>query len=172
VRGNAPQWWPYDEATHPPRVTLSDLIQQPRFESPAQEAVLNVLATESWISKQISDALAQYGVTTAQYNVLRILRGHTAGPMTCSQIGDRLLDRTPDVTRLLARLERAGLVTRTRSEHDRRAVEIALTDAGTTVLTALDTPARMAIERLARDLSDEELVTLSSMLERLRTDQI
>ena len=59
-------------------MTLSDLIQQTRFESPAQEAVLNVIATESWISSQMAEALAAYGVTTAQYNVLRILRGHTA----------------------------------------------------------------------------------------------
>lgn len=152
-------------------MTLSDLIQQPRFESPAQEAVLNVLATESWVSSRMSDALARYGVTTAQYNVLRILRGHTLGPMTCSQIGSRLLDRTPDVTRLLARLERAGLVTRTRAEHDRRAVEVAITDAGRTVLAALDAPARDAIDRLARHLSEGELASLSSLLERLRTDQ-
>ncbi|HEX9952943.1 MAG TPA: MarR family transcriptional regulator [Rubricoccaceae bacterium] len=152
-------------------MTLSDLIQQPRFESPAQEAVLNVLATESWVASRMSDALARYGVTTAQYNVLRILRGHTSGPMTCSQIGSRLLDRTPDVTRLLARLERAGLVTRTRAEHDRRAVEVAITDAGRTVLAALDTPARDAVDRLARHLSEDELATLSSLLERLRSDQ-
>ena len=152
-------------------MTLSDLIQQTRFESPAQEAVLNVLATESWISARMAEALGAYGVTPAQYNVLRILRGAGDAPMTCSQIGDRLLDRTPDVTRLLARLERAGLVSRARAEHDRRAVEVSLTDAGRTVLTALDVPARSAIDRVARHLSEDDLATLSRLLEALRTDQ-
>ena len=153
-------------------MTLSDLIQQTRFESPAQEAVLNVLATESWISARMAEALGAYGVTPAQYNVLRILRGASEAPMTCSQIGDRLLDRTPDVTRLLARLERAGLVSRSRAEHDRRAVEVTLTDAGRTVLVALDTPARAAIDGIARHLSEDDLATLSRLLEALRTDQV
>ncbi len=152
-------------------MTLADLIQQTRFESPAQEAVLNVIATESWVSSRVAAALATFGVTPAQYNVLRILRGHAAGPMTCSQIGGRLLDRTPDVTRLLARLERAGLVSRTRATHDRRAVEVSLTDAGRHVLDALDAPARDAIASVARHLSADELRTLSGLLERLRTDQ-
>ena len=153
-------------------MTLADLIQQTRFESPAQEAILNVIATESWVSSRVAAALAGFGVTPAQYNVLRILRGHAAGPMTCSQIGGRLLDRTPDVTRLLARLERAGLVTRTRAERDRRAVEVALTDAGRHVLAALEAPARDAIAGVAGHLSDDELRTLSRLLERLRTDQV
>ncbi len=152
-------------------MTLSDLIQQTRFESPAQEAVLNILATESWIAARMAEALGAYSVTPAQYNVLRILRGAGDAPMTCSQIGDRLLDRTPDVTRLLARLERAGLVTRTRAERDRRAVEVALTDAGRTVLAALDGPARAAVDGLTRHVSADDLAMLSRLLEALRTDQ-
>ncbi len=152
-------------------MTLSDLIQQSRFESPAQEAILNVIATESWLSGRMTTAFAAHGVTTAQYNVLRILRGHHPEPMTCSQVGSRLLDRTPDVTRLLARLEKAGLLTRTRATTDRRAVEVAITDAGLAVLSALDRPARDEIADVTRHLTDDELATLSLLLERLRTDQ-
>jgi DNA-binding MarR family transcriptional regulator len=153
-------------------VTLADLIQQTRFESPAQEAVLNVLATESWVSGRMAAAFASRGVTPAQYNVLRILRGHHPEPMTCSQIGSRLLDRTPDVTRLLARLERAGLITRTRATYDRRAVEVAITEAGMAVLADLDGPGRAEIEQATRHLSEAELATLSRLLEKLRTDQV
>lgn len=153
-------------------MTLADLIQQPRFESPAQEAVLNVLATESWLSGRMAAAFASRGVTPAQYNVLRILRGHHPEPMTCSQVGGRLLDRTPDVTRLLTRLERAGLITRARATHDRRAIEVAITDAGLAVLDGLDGPARTEVEQTTRHLSDAELATLSGLLEKLRQDQV
>lgn len=152
-------------------MTLSDLIQQTRFESPAHEAVLNVFATESWLSGLMAAAFADHGVTPAQFNVLRILRGHRPEPMTCSQIGGRLLDRTPDVTRLLARLERAGLVSRCRATHDRRAVEVSITEAGLAMLDRLDGPARDEIARAARHLSCDEMRTLSGLLERLRQDQ-
>lgn len=152
-------------------MTLSDLIQQTRFESPAHEAVLNVFATEAWLSGRLAAAFADHGVTPSQFNVLRILRGHRPAPMTCSQIGNRLLDRTPDVTRLLARLERAGLVSRCRATHDRRAVEVSITEAGLAVLDRLDVPARDEVAHAARHLSGDELRTLSGLLERLRQDQ-
>ena len=91
--------------------------------------------------------------------------------MTCSQVGSRLLHRTPDVTRLLARLEKAGLLTRTRATTDRRAVEVAITEAGLVLLSELDGPARGEIAAVTRHLTDDELATLSSLLERLRADQ-
>ncbi|MGB3544504.1 MarR family winged helix-turn-helix transcriptional regulator [Rubrivirga sp.] len=153
-------------------MTLGELIQQSRFASPAQEAVLNVLATASWVSSEISSALAPHGVTQAQYNVLRILRGRHPGNYACSEISERLLDRTPDVTRLLVRLESRGLVHRKRAEHDRRVVEVEITDAGLEVLSALDAPVQGAIDQTTAHLSEVELETLSQLLERLRTDQV
>lgn len=150
---------------------LADLIQQPHFASPAQEAVLNVIATESWANGAIAAALAPHGLTTAQYNVLRILRGSHPQPRTCSEVGCRLLDRTPDVTRLLDRLERMGLVSRQRAEHDRRVVEVTITERAAALLDGLDAPVADAIEGLARHLSADELRTLSGLLEKMRTDQ-
>lgn len=152
-------------------MTLADLIQQDRFASPAQEAALNVLATASWISGEMAAALAPYGVTQAQYNVLRILRGRHPDRYTCSEIGERLLDRTPDVTRLLVRLEARGLLRRQRAEHDRRVVEVEITPEGLDVLGRLDAPVQDTIERVGRHLSDDELGALSALLETLRTDQ-
>ncbi len=153
-------------------MTLGDLIQQPRFASPAQEAVLNVFATSSWITSEIQAALSPHGVTQAQFNVLRILRGKHPDHYACSEIAERLLDRTPDVTRLLVRLESRGLIRRQRAEHDRRVVEVEITDAGLDVLSALDAPVQDSIDRTAAHLSDDELRTLSELLERLRTDQV
>lgn len=149
---------------------LSDLIQQAQFETLAQEAVLNVMVTETYLTSRLASVFADGGVTPAQFNVLRILRGAGA-PLTCSQVGERLIDRTPDVTRLLARLEKAGLVSRARSTQDRRAVEVSVTPAGLDVLARLDGPAHDEIERLGRHLSADDLATLSRLLEALRRDQ-
>ena len=152
-------------------MTLTDLIQQTRFASPAQEALLNVFATDSWASGEIAAAVAPHGITQAQYNVLRILRGRHPESYACSEVACRLLDRTPDVTRLLARLEKEGLVARRRGEHDRRVVEVEITPAGLGVLDELDEPVRRTTRRLTRLLTGDELRTLSRLLEKMRIDQ-
>ncbi len=152
-------------------MTLAELIQQSQFATPAHEAVLNVVATDAWISGELSGALSSFDITRAQYNVLRILRGGLPEPYTCSDIASRLLDRMPDVTRLLARLEASGLVSRQRAEHDRRVVEVSITEQGLALLARLDAPVEAAIERMTTHLSNRELATLSSLLDKLRTDQ-
>ena len=152
-------------------MTLSDLIQQTTFDAPHTESLLNVIVTASWIESEIGAALAPHGVTHSQYNVLRILRGRHPDCYTCSDIGSRLLDRTPDVTRLLVRLEQRGLLHRQRAEHDRRVVQVTLSDAGLALLADLDEPVREVGQRIGQHLSDEEHRTLSALLERMRTDQ-
>lgn len=153
-------------------MTLADLIQQTRFASPAQEAVLNVVATASWVTSEIQDTLTPHGITHAQFNVLRILRGRHPDPYTCSQIAERLLDRTPDVTRLLVRLERNGWVDRQRDENDRRVVRVSITETGLNLLQMLDAPIEATLDRITEHLSSDELERLSGLLERLRTNQV
>lgn len=152
-------------------MTLAELIQQPTFASPAQETILNVFATDSWAGGEISAALAPHGITQAQYNVLRILRGHHPERYTCSDIASRLLDRTPDVTRLLIRLEKRGLIARQRSSHDRRVVEVSITQEGLDLLDALDAPVERTMDRLTQHLTLDEQTELSRLLEKMRTDQ-
>lgn len=151
---------------------LSELIRQDRFASPGHEALLNVIVTGSWVTGELAATMTPFGVTPAQYNVLRILKGSHPGRMTCSEIGVRLLDRTPDVTRLLNRLEKARLITRTRSRTDRRVVRVGITEAGRELLERMDPAVEAIQERLSRHLTDDELRSLSDLLERLRTDQI
>jgi DNA-binding MarR family transcriptional regulator len=150
---------------------LSELIKQDQFRSPGQEAVLNVIVTSSWFLSEIGNALSPFGITPAQYNVLRILRGSHPDRMMCSAVGERLLDRTPDVTRLLNRLERAGHVERRRASHDRRVVEVNITQSGLELLDKVDGIIKRLQEQLTRHLSDEEHLQLSDILERMRTDQ-
>jgi DNA-binding MarR family transcriptional regulator len=152
-------------------LTLRELIKQDRFSSPSQEALLNLFATSSWAWSRVTAALAPYGITPAQYNVLRILRGVYPGHHKCSDVGARLVDRTPDVTRLLDRIEREGWVERRRSREDRRIVEVAITRAGLALLDQVDGPAERALVDLAEHLSPREIDTLIGLLEKLRTDQ-
>lgn len=152
-------------------MNLRKLIKQPTFNSPSQEALLNVMVTNSWIVGELSSAMAPYGVTPVQYNVLRILRGSHPDLMTCTEIGERMLDRTPDVTRLLDRLERAELIDRGRAEHDRRVVEVGITKAGIDLLDRMEDDVAATQRRVTRHLSDAELRQLSTMLDTLRSDQ-
>jgi DNA-binding MarR family transcriptional regulator len=150
---------------------LAELIKQDRFASAAQEAMFNVMVTSSWLFGEMAGAMAPYDVTPAQYNVLRILRGSHPTTLTCSAIGERLLDRTPDVTRLLNRLEQRDLIRRERAGYDRRVVEVAITRKGLDLLARMQDDVQAATARLTGHLSDDEHRLLSDLLERLRTDQ-
>lgn len=150
---------------------LSALIKQEHFRSPSQEAMLNIIVTSSWIMNELATTMAPYGITPAQYNVLRILQGSAPQTLSCSELGERLLDRTPDVTRLLNRLQRSGLIRRERAEHDRRIVEVGITEEGQALIERMEKEMQATERHLMEHLSEEELSHLSQLLDRLRTDQ-
>lgn len=150
---------------------LSELIKQSRFASPAQESMLNIMVTSSWLTGELAAAMAEFGITPAQYNVLRILHGSHPETLTCTDISERLLDRTPDVTRLLNRLERNGLIQRARAEHDRRVVEVCITEEGAELLARMSPEVDAIQDHITRHLSDDEHRQLSALLERLRAEQ-
>lgn len=152
-------------------MNLREYIKQDNFLSPGHEAMLNVMVTSSWILSKLSAEMAPFGVTPAQYNVLRILRGSHPAKMPCSEIGNRLLDRTPDVTRLLNRLEKVGLVSRERASYDRRVVQVGITDEGRELLKRLDPVVAACQDDVAAGLNDDELKLLSGLLDRMRRTQ-
>lgn len=94
-------------------------LRQERFESPTQEALLNLMVAGEYVRERMERLCVAWGITPSQYNVLRILRGAPDGHPRC-EIARRMIDRAPDVTRLVDRLERRGLVERDRSAADRR----------------------------------------------------
>jgi DNA-binding MarR family transcriptional regulator len=148
--------------------TLSDRLKQPRFVSAAQEAMLGVMVTNSWFMGELTAAMAPFGITPSQYNVLRILRGSHPEELSCSEVGVRLIDRTPDVTRLLGRLEKSGLVTRERASHDRRVVEVRITEKGLELLGSMDDSVDQITARLTDNLTTDEHAHLSRLLDKLR----
>lgn len=107
---------------------------------PAQEAFVAILRAADSLTHEPAALLKQHGLTAPQYNVLRILRGAGAAGLRCGDVGARMIQREPDITRLLDRLERRGLITRSRARDDRRVVHAAITPAGLELLGRLDKP--------------------------------
>ena len=108
------------------------------FESPVEEAMLNLMVAADHVRARLDRVCADFRITTGQYNVLRILRGaHPDGHPRC-EIAARLIEKAPDVTRLVDRLETQGLVERDRSEEDRRLSLTRITKKGLGVLDKMD----------------------------------
>jgi DNA-binding MarR family transcriptional regulator len=148
---------------------LQQEIRQTRpFELIEEEAVLNILRTAEVLQQAIADFLKGFELSPVQYNVLRILRGAGPAGATCSQIGERLLTRDPDITRLLDRMEARGLLVRERSRTDRRAVITRVSAAGLALLDRLDEPVRAMNQSKMEKFSRGELAALIAGLERVR----
>src|SRR5438552_14598099 len=116
-----------------------ELKKKQPFESPEQEAALNVLRTSDRLQIRFARLVREHGLTPSQYNVLRILRGE-GKPLPILEIAARTITVVPGITGLIDRLERAGLVRRVRCETDRRVIYVALADRGAAALAALDEP--------------------------------
>lgn len=152
--------------------TIADVLKQAKpFASPEQEALLGLLMAtarlnEPWVKVLKSTA----SLTGSQYNVLRILRGSHPARLACSDIASRMIDRDPDVTRLLDRLEKRGLVKRARSRTDRRVVEIGITAKGLQVVGGLDPQAQRMPKALLGHLGPDRLRQLTRLLETIIAD--
>jgi DNA-binding MarR family transcriptional regulator len=150
------------------RQLREEIPQQKPFESLEQEAVLNVLHTADVLLQRITAVLKPFKLSHSQYNVLRILRG--AGPegLACREIGERMITRDPDITRLLDRLEARGLLTRTRDQKDRRVITARITPEGGRLLEALDQPIAEVDRQPLQHLGEQRLRTLIQLLELAR----
>ncbi len=145
-----------------------EIRQKAPFASLEQEVFLNVVRTAATLEHSLAEGLKEYGLTPTQYNVLRILRGAGSRGLCRSEIGDRMLNPVPDVTRLLDRLVDGGLAARTRDSADRRFVRAQITREGLEVLAELDAPVRTLHEEQLGHLDATELRALVGLLEAAR----
>jgi DNA-binding MarR family transcriptional regulator len=144
-------------------------IRQPKpFRSLEAEAYLNLLRTATALLGEFVELLRPHELTQPQYNVLRILRGAAEAGLPSGEIGDRMVSREPDMTRLLDRMEARGLVVRQRGPADRRVVTARITAEGRRLVDALDAPVEAMHARQLGHLPEEELRTLTALLERAR----
>ena len=138
------------------------------FDCPEQEACLNLLRTLDHVEGAFARLLAEHHISGPQYNVLRILRGHGGEGVPTSVILGEMVTRMPDVTRLVDRLEQAGLARRRRTPEDRRLVLVQITRAGLDLLARLDRPVVELHRRLLGHLSRPELEQLNALLVKAR----
>jgi len=134
-----------------------------------EEAFVNLLRTADVLMQGVAETLKPLGLSPTQYNVLRILRGAEPTGLVCREIGERMITRDPDVTRLLDRLEDRGLVARTRGREDRRVITTRITDDGLQVVGKLETPIADLHARQLGHLGAARLRTLIDLLERARS---
>jgi DNA-binding MarR family transcriptional regulator len=151
-----------------PKTMREELKQAKPFGSLEQEAMLSIARSAAVLEHGLADALRDFGVTQAQYNVLRILRGAGSAGLCRYEIRDRLIAQVPDVTRLLDRLEDQGLVGRERDTGDRRVVTTMITRKGQTLLAQIDAPLADFHRRQLGHLSRAKLRTLIDLLAEAR----
>lgn len=153
-----------------PFLSVQQAIKQERaFRSRSEEAMIALLLTVESVRWPMQDLMTKHGeLTPQQYNVLRILRG--AGPkgLPTLDIGERMIERTPGITRLLDRLEAKQLVERDRSNADRRQVICRITATGKALLKKLDRPVDALNEAAMGDLGTSELAELIRLLDKVR----
>lgn len=132
-----------------------------------QELTTAVLRTADALRRRIAATLSPHGITSQQYNVLRILRGVHPDSLPTLEVGARMIEQTPGITRLLDRLETAGLVRRERGGNDRRLVECRITAAGRTLLARLDGPVDEINRQAVRGIPAQERSSLLQMLSQM-----
>ncbi|MDX2120503.1 MAG: MarR family transcriptional regulator [Gemmatimonadota bacterium] len=148
-------------------MSVKERLRQARFRSPSQEAMMSLLVAALHLKCRLEAVCGRAGVTHDQYNVLRILRGVYPGGHPRYEIALRLVDRAPDVTRLLDRLARQGLIKRYRAEGDRRLSLARITDRGLALLDRLDGPIDALTSTVAAPLRPPELAQLTDLCSRL-----
>jgi DNA-binding MarR family transcriptional regulator len=130
---------------------------------PEEAAFLELLRTTDMLSRGLVKVLKFEDLSGTQYNVLRILRGLPAG-LACGEIASRMITRDPDITRLLDRLEKRGLISRCRETKDRRMVMARITPEGLKLLARLDEPVQAAHRKQLGHLGRERLRALTELL--------
>lgn len=151
-----------------PSSLQEELKQTKPFASLEQEALLSIVRTSAQLTDRMELFLRPYGVTVTQYNVLRILRGAEPGGLCRNELRDRMLTRMPDVTRLLDRMEEAGLVERARDNEDRRMVSSRITKRATQLLATLDPLVAENEKHFFSGISEGRIQTLIDVLDAVR----
>jgi len=142
-------------------------IKQSKFKNENQKMLINILFTSGWLSAKHSSNLKPHGISTQQFNILRILRGQHPKPATVNLLIDRMLDKNSNASRLVEKLRLKKLVERAVCPEDRRAVNVIITQKGLDLLTELDKEETNHIKEL-KNLSEKEAEQINFLLDKLR----
>ena len=145
-----------------------EIRQNKPFQSREEETFLNLGRTYEFLQQRVAELLRRHQLTPTQYNMLRILRGAAPQGLTCSQATERMLSPDPDITRLLDRMEARGLISRDRTEEDRRVVITRITDRGLELTKQIDVPLHHLLKQCLGRVGQQRLKELIDVLEALR----
>ncbi len=145
----------------------AEIHQTKPFATLEEELLVSLLRTTDVLRERFEEACREFNLSMTQYNVLRILRGAEPKGRTCGEIGERMIAREPDVTRLLMRMEKAGLIRRTRNGQDRRVVMTRITGAGLKLLDEME-PHLRQIGGLLRPIGERKIEKTLRLLDAVR----
>lgn len=145
-----------------------EIRQKTPFSGIEEEALLNLVRTSDFLQRAFQQKTRNWGVTSTQYNVLRILRGAQPDGLQCAAIGARMVAAEPDITRLLGRLKTLKLIKQHRDQKDRRVVWTQISEAGLKLLREMDPLIRKLPSSLLGHMSKEELSEMVRLLELAR----
>jgi DNA-binding MarR family transcriptional regulator len=136
---------------------------KPPVSSAEEQTLLELVRTTELLSQGPVELIKREDLSRTQYNVLRILRGAPDG-LSCGEIGERMITKDPDITRLLDRLDKRHLISRTREPQDRRTVVTRITSAGLAMLARLDEPLQNSLREQLGHLGQKRLAELRKLL--------
>lgn len=143
-------------------------IKQSKFKSEHQKMLINILFTSGWLNSKHASGLKPHGISSQQYNLLRILRGQHPKPATVNLLIERMLDKNSNASRLVEKLRLKKLVERATCPEDRRAVNVVITKKGLDLLVELDNLEESFIEELRENLTEQEAAQINLLLDKLR----
>ncbi|MES2799698.1 MAG: MarR family transcriptional regulator [Bacteroidota bacterium] len=145
---------------------IEDIIKS-KFTSEHQKAIVNLRYTANFINHQHNVFMEQFDLTMPQFNILRILRGAKEA-LNINTVKERMVDKSPNSTRLMDKLIEKGLIDRIRCEKDRRVVYVEIAERGTNLLSEIDKEIKEK-DFFQVNISDEEAVILSTILDKIRS---
>jgi DNA-binding MarR family transcriptional regulator len=149
-------------------MSLENDIQQAAFRNEHHKATVNVIYTANWFLERIKQMLEPEDITPQQYNILRILRG-SKEPLSTLKIRERMLDKMSDTSRIVERLMKKGLVNKQICRHDKRLVDVTISNDGLQLLERLDR-INANLDHIIHNLTNEEATTLNTLLDKVRVN--
>ena len=144
-----------------------EIHQTKPFGTIEEELLVSLLRTTDVLQERFEQLIRPFNISMTQYNVLRILRGAEPEGCTCGEIGERMIAREPDVTRLLERMEKSGLIKRMRDSADRRVVVTRITSSGLRLLDEME-PKLRELDGLMQPMGERKIKTMLRLLDEVR----
>lgn len=146
---------------------LEDAIKQTAFKTEEERLVINLIYTSGWLSSEQNRFFKRFGISSQQYNVLRILRGQYPNPASVGLIQERMLDKMSNASRLIEKLKQKKLVKRSECSKDRRQVDVLITEDGLKLLEEVD-QVNGEMHSICNTLNQAEKKKLNELLDKLR----